>query len=169
MFRIKICGITSVDDALAVARAGADAIGLNFYDRSPRYVAPEAARDIVAALPAGIVKVGLFVDTPADRSAGCSTSCRSTRSNSTATSRPSLSRSWAIGPVMRAFRSRAGRTAAGRRLSRPLPELERTAHIGAARCPGGGGVWRDGKTADWKAARQYTAKPDLPPLVLRAG
>ena len=66
MFQIKICGITNVDDALAVAQAGADAIGLNFYSRSPRYVTTDVARDILKALPAGVVKVGLFVDTPAD-------------------------------------------------------------------------------------------------------
>jgi phosphoribosylanthranilate isomerase len=65
MFRIKICGITSIDDALATARAGADAVGLNFYRRSPRCVAADAARAIIEALPAGIVKVGVFVDTPA--------------------------------------------------------------------------------------------------------
>ena len=64
MFRIKICGITSVDDGLMVARAGANAIGLNFYPRSPRYISFDLAREIVAALPKGIVKVGLFVNVP---------------------------------------------------------------------------------------------------------
>jgi phosphoribosylanthranilate isomerase len=62
MFRIKICGITQVDDARAAARAGADAIGLNFYPESPRSVEPEAARRIVDAVPPGLVKVGLFVN-----------------------------------------------------------------------------------------------------------
>ena len=66
MFRIKICGITGPDDALMAARAGADAIGLNFYPRSPRFVTPQQARQIVDVLPPGIVKVGLFVDAPAD-------------------------------------------------------------------------------------------------------
>ena len=64
MFQIKICGITSVDDALATARAGADAIGLNFYPRSLRHVSLDTARQIVAALPKEIVKVGLFVTAP---------------------------------------------------------------------------------------------------------
>ena len=66
MFQVKICGITSVDDAVAVARAGADAIGLNFYRRSPRYVTVDAARDIVQALPPEVIKVGLFVNGLAD-------------------------------------------------------------------------------------------------------
>ena len=62
MFRIKICGITSVEDARAVAAAGADAVGLNFYAKSPRYVTPEKARQIVNALADELVKVGLFVN-----------------------------------------------------------------------------------------------------------
>ncbi|MBC7855442.1 MAG: phosphoribosylanthranilate isomerase [Pirellulaceae bacterium] len=64
MFRIKICGITSVEDALLVAEAGADAIGLNFYGQSPRYVTAERAQEICDALPPGITKVGLFVNSP---------------------------------------------------------------------------------------------------------
>ena len=66
MFRVKICGITNVDDARVVAQAGADAVGLNFYPKSPRYVTAEKARQIVDALPERIVKVGLFVNAAAE-------------------------------------------------------------------------------------------------------
>ena len=62
MARIKICGITRVDDALAAAQAGADAIGLVFHPGSPRAVGIEQARTIVAALPPFVTTVGLFVD-----------------------------------------------------------------------------------------------------------
>lgn len=65
MFRVKICGITSVEDAGSVAEAGADAVGLNFYARSKRYVPVPRAQAIVQSLPAGIVKVGLFVSAEA--------------------------------------------------------------------------------------------------------
>jgi phosphoribosylanthranilate isomerase len=62
MFRIKICGITNVEDALAIARAGADAIGLNFYEKSCRFIDPQLAQQIVAAIPTDVFKVGVFVN-----------------------------------------------------------------------------------------------------------
>lgn len=60
--RSKVCGITRIEDALAAADAGADAIGLVFYPKSPRAVSAQQARAIVAALPPFITTVGLFVD-----------------------------------------------------------------------------------------------------------
>src|SRR6185503_18559248 len=62
MVQIKICGITNVDDALACVDAGADLLGFNFYPDSPRYIEPDAAREIVAQLPAAILTVGVFVN-----------------------------------------------------------------------------------------------------------
>lgn len=60
--RVKICGITRVEDGLAVARLGADAVGLVFYPRSPRAVTIPQARMLVEALPPFVTIVGLFVD-----------------------------------------------------------------------------------------------------------
>ncbi|MDY6979059.1 MAG: phosphoribosylanthranilate isomerase [Pseudomonadota bacterium] len=60
--RVKICGITRPQDAIAAAQAGADAIGLVFYPASPRAVEIEQAREIVTALPPFVTVVGLFVD-----------------------------------------------------------------------------------------------------------
>lgn len=60
--RIKICGITRPEDAVEAARLGADAIGLVFYNKSPRAVTPSQAAEIVAALPPFVTTVGLFVD-----------------------------------------------------------------------------------------------------------
>ena len=62
---VKICGLTSVDDVTACAAAGVDWIGLNFHPGSPRFVQPERAAAIIAALPPSISAVGVFVDWPA--------------------------------------------------------------------------------------------------------
>jgi phosphoribosylanthranilate isomerase len=65
--RVKICGLTRVDDAVACARLGAEWIGLNFHPGSRRYVAPAVAAAIVAALPGSAQAVGVFVDrTPSE-------------------------------------------------------------------------------------------------------
>jgi phosphoribosylanthranilate isomerase len=61
MVKVKVCGITNPDDARVAADAGADAIGLIFAE-SPRRVSVERAREIAAALPVGVLKVGVFVD-----------------------------------------------------------------------------------------------------------
>ncbi len=60
--RVKICGITRPEDACAAAEAGADAIGLVFYAKSPRAVTIEQAQAVLAALPPFVTTVGLFVD-----------------------------------------------------------------------------------------------------------
>ena len=67
---IKICGITNLDDALDAAKAGADSLGFNFYEMSPRYVTPGAVRDIlrkVRAVSPEIMAVGVFVNEKAAR------------------------------------------------------------------------------------------------------
>jgi phosphoribosylanthranilate isomerase len=65
MTRVKICGITRVEDALAAARSGADAIGLVFYERSPRHVSITQAAQLAAALPPFVSVAGLFVNAEA--------------------------------------------------------------------------------------------------------
>ena len=64
--KIKICGLTSVDDALAAAEAGADWLGLNFHPPSSRFVDEAVARAIVRGLPSHTEPVALFVDQPAE-------------------------------------------------------------------------------------------------------
>ena len=66
MTRTKICGITRIQDALAAERSGADAIGLVFYERSPRHVGIAQARKLVDALPPFVSIIGLFVNAEED-------------------------------------------------------------------------------------------------------
>jgi len=64
MFRIKICGVTRPEDVRQIVQAGGDAIGLNFYPASPRSVDLEQATRLVRQLPAGMHRVGIFVNAP---------------------------------------------------------------------------------------------------------
>ena len=169
MFQVKVCGITNVDDALAVAEAGADAIGLNFYSRSSRYVAVETARHIIGSLPAGIVRVGLFVDTSASDVCRLFDRLRLDLIQLHGDQPPEFLSQLGDRPVMRAFRVGAAGLQPVREFLARCGDLDASLHAVmvdalVAGCYGGTGT-----VADWTVARQYADETGLPPLVLAGG
>lgn len=76
MVRVKICGITNLQDALAAAEGGADAVGFVFYPQSPRCVKPDQARSIIEQLPPYVSAVGVFADQPLEEVTSLMQGCR---------------------------------------------------------------------------------------------
>ncbi len=170
MFTIKICGITRPEDARASVEAGADAVGLNFYPQSSRAIDGVCAREIIAVLPASIIKVGLYVNAePAEI-------CRMYEALGLdliqlhGDEPPELLSALGGRPMMKAFRP-AG--AEGLRTvldyletCRTLACLPQLILFDAPLAHGFGG---SGKLADWSLAKEYVENYQDPRLVLAGG
>ncbi len=76
--KVKICGTTSLKDALLVAESGADAVGFIFYSRSPRSISQKEVKDIVVQLPPFIETIGVFVNETSDKVNRIAEQCRLT-------------------------------------------------------------------------------------------
>jgi phosphoribosylanthranilate isomerase len=76
VIKIKICGMTSIEDTLLAVEGGADAVGFIFYKKSPRYVSEKLVRSIISKLPPFVETVGVFVDESADRINRIADSCK---------------------------------------------------------------------------------------------
>jgi phosphoribosylanthranilate isomerase len=173
MFQIKICGLTSAADAVAAVEAGADALGLNFYPQSPRFITREVAREIVAAVGekygTKVCKVGLFVNATADEIVATYDDLGLDLIQLHGDERPDLLRALAPRPVMKAFRLGPDGLAPLRRWfddamrGALMPRLVLLDAYSAGRY-GGTGI-----TTDWPTAAAYAATPGLPPCVLAGG
>ncbi len=169
MFHVKICGISTIDDALVAARAGADAIGLNFVPESRRYIPHERARHIVEGLPPGIVKVGLFVNCPAQEVCRACDLLGLDLIQLHGDEPPEFIGKLAGRPVMRAFRlAGSDLTPVAEYLDacRRLECLPRLALLDAFCKDRYGGT---GRTTDWSLAARYHEEVAIPPLVLAGG
>lgn len=169
MFQIKICGITTVVDALATAVAGADAVGLNFFPGSKRYVATERAGEIADALPPGIVKVGVFVNATEQEIRHISKKVRLDAIQLHGDESPEFMATLADLPLVRAFRLDAsGLQPVGRYLAacRELHVVPRMILVDAC-VPGQyGGT---GITLDWSTLAESDTRENTIPLVLAGG
>jgi phosphoribosylanthranilate isomerase len=169
MFRIKICGITTMADAQAAAEVGADAIGLNFCAASKRCISVARAAEIIAVLPGYVAKVGVFADMqPAQiieiaMRLGLDTlqlHGRETPADLAQLSGKRLVKAFSCGPAgheaVLVYLADCQRAAA-----RPTMVLLDALSDGQL-----GGT---GRLADWHAARSYGAQAGVPPLVLAGG
>lgn len=168
-FHIKICGITRAQDALWAAGAGADAVGLNFYSRSPRYIWPEDAQQLIALLPTEMVKVGIFVNAPPTEICQIFDTLGLDWIQLHGDEPPMVLEQLGQRPIIRAFRL-------GPEGLEPVFEyLERCRYIGRRpdwilldgyRAGEYGGT---GVQASWEICREYATLPGMPPLVLAGG
>ncbi len=158
MTEIKICGITRIEDARAAAECGADAVGFIFHPPSPRYVAAERARAITAELPEGIVKVGVFVNRPAEEVERIVETCGLDLIQVHGDESPAYCHRLPAGRVIKAVSPRAPDEL------RRLADYEVRAFLVDARDAGRyGGT---GKRADWELAARIG---ELHPLILAGG
>ena len=147
MLKIKICGITNVDDALHAVDAGVDALGFVFYPKSPRCVGPETVRCVIERLPPFVISVGVFVNESRDViqrvTAECGLSLIQLHGDESPGDCLALSR-----PVIKAMRLRS------------LKDVTRMSHYavrGFVLDAALEGVWGGtGQTMDWTLAKEAT-------------
>lgn len=158
MVHVKICGITSLEDAQAAVDAGADALGFVFYPPSPRYVTPEQAGQIIQTLPPFVTTVGLFVDVALDAINGLAARCGLDRVQLHGRETPEFCRQ-VTRPVIKAIRIKNAASLT------PVPDYKVAAYLLDAYVEGAlpGGT---GASFSWELAAQV--KP-YGPVILAGG
>lgn len=169
MFRIKICGVTTAEDAVACVDAGAGAIGLNFHAGSSRFVPIERAAEVIAPIGRQAVKVGVFVNATADFVRHTCDRLSLDAVQLHGDEPPSFIAQLGARPVIRALGVGPGG------LGPVLAYLDECRALGAlpamvlldSAAPGVYGG--SGQTADWSVVARYPRDGSLPPLVLAGG
>jgi phosphoribosylanthranilate isomerase len=169
MFKIKVCGIKTVADALAAVEAGADAIGLNFYAPSPRSIDRGRAAEIAKAVGDRVCKVGLFVNAPVNEVRATADEIGLDLIQLHGDERADHLRGLGPRPVMKALRLGPDGLASVRNW---LDDAMRSALLPKLLLLDGfkpGQYGGTGAVADWNLAAQYARTPGVPPLVLAGG
>jgi phosphoribosylanthranilate isomerase len=169
VFRIKICGITNPSDARLAEEAGADAIGLNFYQRSPRFITRDQAPTVAAATGTAVLKVGVFVNASAEEIAQHCTQVPLDVIQLHGDEPPEFLKQLPDLPVIRAFRC------GSKGLSPLIAYLDLCAAVGRlptallidAQAPGQYGG--SGQTVDWTALPSARAWLHGLPVILAGG
>ncbi len=169
MFRIKICGVTNIADAVALADAGADAIGLNFYPGSSRFVSPARAAEIAAALPAGTRKIGVFVNSAADDVRRIARRLSLDWVQLHGDEPPEFVARLGGIPVLRAFRLEAAGLGAVSSYLAKCQELDAMPGMVLLDSFRAGAYGGTGLVLDWTLAAAYHQLDAAPPLVLAGG
>ena len=145
MTRVKVCGITTLEDALRAVDLGADALGFIFYQKSPRYIAPPEAAEIIRGLPPFVASVGVFVDCSSGEINSLAAACSLTAVQLHGNEAPEVCDQFRM-KVIKAFRVRDARLP---------PEIDRyrtdaiLLDTFVEGSPGG-----TGKTFSWEVARE---------------
>jgi phosphoribosylanthranilate isomerase len=156
--RIKICGITNVADAIAAVDAGADALGFMFYERSKRYVTPDAVAEIVDQLPPFVMRVGVFVDPSVETVNETTSTCGITALQFHGSESPEFCGQFGL-PVIKAFRI------TDKNSLEALPQYQTSAWLLDSDVPGQlGGT---GAKFDWSLAQRATSLGR--PVILAGG
>jgi phosphoribosylanthranilate isomerase len=171
--RVKICGVCRAEDAAAAARAGADAVGIVLYPNADRCVSTEQARAIVAAIPAFVVPVGLFVNSTAEEIRGVQSALGLGAVQLQGDESPEVVAMLKPVRVIKSLHLRAGDTVTTRLWRDAITQLELTNLVGilletASAGPARGGT---GVANDWNGLRAMQAAGafDGLPAIIAAG
>jgi phosphoribosylanthranilate isomerase len=177
MTRVKICGVTNLDDARLCVEAGADALGFIFVENTPRFVTPELVAPIVRQLPPFVTPVGIFWDHPAGHVKAVAEACRLRALQFHGAEQPEDLEGYAL-PVIKTVKMPAARTIDG------MPEYPggsffeafKFQKVATAVLLDSAARWSEGEERDpieWASAAamvaQFSARPTLPRVILSAG
>ncbi len=168
LFHVKICGVTTVDDARMIVDCGADAVGLNFYRDSPRFIEDATAERIVASLPSSVRRIGVFVNEPPDAIRRRANLLGLDAIQLHGDELPEMLDELDGLSVIRAFRVGASVAPIEEfvRLARQRSQQLAMVLVDSRRTGQYGGT---GETADWDLLANLGGHPPWPPLVLAGG